>query len=92
MERIKIAVIGDYDQSRPSHMATSSALHQAAAHLPADAFIQWVPTVSLEHLDNLSHLLEYDGICGAPGPPDSALGVINAIKVARENEIAYLGT
>lgn len=92
MESIKIAVIGDYDQSRPSHVATTSALHQTSAHLSADVFSHWVPTAPLDHVDNLSHLLEYDGIWGAPGPPDSSVGVTNAIQVARENDIAYLGT
>jgi len=60
--------------------------------LPKAVDICWLPTQPFEKLDNLKSLLTFDGVWGAPGDPDSTLGVINAIQVVRENNIPYLGT
>lgn len=89
---MKIAVIGDYDQNRPSHLATHKAVQHTAASLSKELFVQWIPTKALEADDNLAQLRDFDGVWGAPGVPDSSLGVINGIQVARETSIPYLGT
>ncbi len=89
---MKIAIIGDYDQNRPSHVATSEAIQNTANYLSKDPLVQWIPTQSLESDEALIQLLEFDGIWGAPGDPESKLGVINAIQLARKNNIPYLGT
>ncbi len=89
---MKIAIIGDYDHNRPSHVATSEAIQNTANYLLKDPLLQWIPTQSLESNDALIRLLEFDGIWGAPSDPESSLGVINAIQVARKNNIPYLGT
>jgi len=89
---MKIAIIGDYDQNRPSHVATSEAIQNTANYLSKNPLVQWISTQSLESDAALMQLQEFDGIWGAPGDPESSLGVINAIKVARKNNIPYLGT
>lgn len=89
---MKIAIIGDYDQNRPSHVATSEAIQHTTNYLSRDPHVQWIPTQSLENDAALIQLQEFDGIWGAPGDPESSLGVINAIQVARKNDIPYLGT
>lgn len=89
---MKIAVIGDYDKNRLSHIATSEAIAQSANYVSQEVFVQWLPTQSLEGNNVPMLLQEFDGIWGAPGEPNSSLGIINAIQFARENDIPYLGT
>jgi len=89
---MKIAIIGDYDLNRPSHIATTESIQKVAAYLSKKVVAQWVPTHSLETDDTLGKLQDFDGIWGAPGDPDSSMGVINAIQVSREKDIPYLGT
>lgn len=88
----RIAIIGDFDRNRPSHSATNNALHHAATALFTDVDTHWLSTQPLESTANLHYLTNFDGIWGAPGDPASSLGVVNAIQVARENNIPYLGT
>ena len=89
---MKIAVVGDYDHNRPSHLATSEAIEKSAIHFSQEVRVEWVPTRPFEIADKLALLQEFDGIWGAPGDHHSSLGYINAIRVAREAQIPYLGT
>ncbi len=89
---MRIAVIGDYDQNRQSHIATTECIQRAEKIFSKRIVVQWISTHCLEENDTLKELLEYNGIWGAPGDPDSAPGTINAIQVSRENDIPYLGT
>ncbi len=88
----RIAVIGDFDKNRPSHVATDKALKHSAASLSLNIESHWIPTKPLENESNLKRLENFDGIWGAPGDPESSLGVVNAIQIAREKKIPYLGT
>ena len=89
---MKIAVVGDYDQNRPSHLATSEAIEKSALYLSQEVHVDWVPTRPLESADEIGWLQEFDGIWGAPGEHHSSLGYTNAIRVAREANLPYLGT
>ena len=89
---MKIGIIGDFDKNRPAHVATSEAIQDTAHYLSRNVLVQWIPTQSLESDTALLQLQKCDGIWGAPGNPESSPGVINAIQVARENNIPYLGT
>ena len=89
---MKIAVVGDYDHDRPSHLATSEAIQKSAHQIAAEVRVEWVPTRLLETADGLALVRECDGIWGAPGDHRSSLGYINAIQVAREEDLPYLGT
>ncbi len=88
----KIAIVGDYDHNRPAHIATNKAIIHAASILPYEVETQWVPTLSLENQDTLKGLERYHGIWGSAGDPESSLGLVNAIEVARTKNIPYLGT
>ena len=77
---MKIAVIGDYDQSRPSHLATYMAVQHTAASLSKELFVQWIPTKSLEADDNLAQLRDFDGVWGAPGVILTYLSNINPVS------------
>ena len=89
---MRIAIIGDYDQNRPSHIATSECLKRTSSYLSKHLVSEWLPTASLEENHTLKVLHEFDGIWGAPGEHESHLGMVNAIQFARENNIPYLGT
>ncbi len=88
----RIAIIADFDENRPSHIATLDALKHASVVLSAEIETCWFPTEPFEKKGSLSALEQFDGIWGAPGIPESSPGFINAIQVAREKRIPYLGT
>ena len=44
---IRIGIIGDYDRTRESHLATNEALKHAAERLSLTADSIWLPTDSL---------------------------------------------
>lgn len=88
----KIAIVGDFDDSRLSHHATNDALQHAHSILPFDFETRWVSTAQLENSNKLHDLDVYDGIWGSAGDPDSRLGLIRAIEFARSKNIPYLGT
>lgn len=89
---MKIAIIGDYDENRRSHIATSESIQKTTEYLSIEFSAQWISTKSLETKGALNRLLEFDGIFGAPGDSQSSSGVINAIQIAREKNIPYFGT
>ena len=89
---MRIAIIGDYDQNRPSHVATSECLRRTSSYVSEQIETEWLPTLTLEANHALSELQNFDGIWCAPGDHDSQLGMINAIQFSREKNIPYLGT
>ena len=89
---MRVAIIGDYDLNRPSHVATLECLRKTGSYLSKHIETKWLPTLSLEARKSLVELQEFDGVWGAPGDHDSSLGMINAIRAAREQNIPYLGT
>ena len=92
MKTVTIAVIGDFDKKKPSHVATNKALEISAQNLSIPIKVNWLATKSVENRNQLELLNNYNGIWGAPGIPESSLGLVNGIKVAREKHIPYLGT
>ena len=90
---LSLGIIGDYDTSLESHVATNVALHHAADALGLPIHIDWLPTPNFESTANLSTLDTYDGLWGSPGSPyQSMIGALNAIQVARENDRPFFGT
>lgn len=89
---MNIGIIGDYDESRHSHLKMNEALLHSAKALGVDADIQWLPTLELEtaaHAD----LEPYHAFWCAPGSPyQSMKGALRAIRYARENDRPFLGT
>jgi len=91
-DKIHIALVADYEENRPSHVATENALRHTADILSIDIEFDWCPTKPLETNAAQTTLDVFDGIWGAPGIPVSSLGYINAIQHSREKRIPYLGT
>jgi CTP synthase (UTP-ammonia lyase) len=84
---IRIALVGDFNQTQKAHQAIPRAL---AAASDASAEGVWVPTDSIE---NGTALSEFDGIWCVPGMPyRSADGALRAIRRARESRTPFLGT
>ena len=90
---IRIGIIGDYDRTRESHLATNEALKHAAERLSVTADSIWLPTDSLVDKTHLKELKSFGAFFCAPGGPfKSTHGALNAIRYAREHDRPFLGT
>ena len=78
---VRIGVVGDYDPTKETHVATTSALALAGAEAA------WLPT------DDVPELAPFDGLLIAPGSPyRSTDGALAAITYARTKDVPLLGT
>ena len=90
---LRIGIIGDFNPSYPSHVATNEALNQAARALSLAMDYSWLPTQSLDGEGSETILRKLDGLWCAPGSPyKSILGALKAIRFARENDRPFIGT
>ncbi|MGD0114173.1 MAG: hypothetical protein ABSD48_20125 [Armatimonadota bacterium] len=89
---LRIAVVADYQPTRPSHVATDAALGHAGRGLGIDYSREWLPTERVA--TDSPHLLEpFDGFFIGPGSPYKSLqGAIDAIRFAREPGRPLIGT
>ncbi len=95
---LRIGIIGDFEPSNSSHIATIESLKHAANTLSLDIESSWLPTPFLD--DKLSssdsseaELEQYDGFWCAPGSPYvSMTGALKAIQYAREHDQPFVGT
>ena len=92
MKQIKVGIIGDFNPKNNSHHATNHALQHAATAVGVDIEINWLPTPELEQ-DTAEQLAPYQAVWCSPGSPyDSMDGALNAIRVARETGLPFIGT
>jgi len=91
-DAVVIGIIGEYDSSRESHVATQYALERAGRALQLPIVVRWVSSKPLE--DSAATVLaEYDGVWCAPGSMyESFLGALEGIRFAREKKVPFLGT
>jgi len=88
-----IGIIGDFDKTYPSHIATNEAFAHAAKNLAIDVKVEWLPTVSFTKGIVKRVISKYDGIIASPGSPYKSMdGMIKAIHVAREMNLPFIGT
>ena len=89
---IKIAVVGEYNESYPAQVALNLALSYIANDLKTNLIYKWIDTLEIrETADKV--LKEFHGIWSAPGGPFQSLeGALKGIQFARENNIPFLGT
>ena len=59
---MRIAIIGDYDQNRPSHVATSECLRRTSSYVSEQIETEWLPTLTLEVNHALAELQDFLGI------------------------------
>jgi CTP synthase (UTP-ammonia lyase) len=92
MEEIRVGIIGDFDATKQSHMATNEALKHAADSLGLRLTTAWLPTPSLVPFEARARFDHYDAIWAAPGDPKSSEGAVLGIKQARLYGLPFLGT
>lgn len=85
----RIAFIGEYDPSSPTHPATNAAFRHASERLKVEIATGWVSTESIE-----DEMFDYfDAVLIAPGGPyKDADKALSAIRFAREHGVPCLGT
>jgi CTP synthase (UTP-ammonia lyase) len=85
---IEIGIIGDYDSSNPTHVATNEGIAHAAEFLPSHTVSAiWLPTDQRHRFD------DFHGLICSPGSPYKSLeGALRGIQCARECTIPFLGT
>ena len=89
----RIGIIGDFDSSKTSHLATNDALHHAAEHLSIEVDISWLPTPSLLTVKGEQRLQQFNGLLAAPGGAYQSLdGALRGIQLARQFTRTFLGT
>jgi len=89
---MKLAIIGDFNPSSKTHVATNAAIEHSKSFLHAGILADWVPTDAI--MANFPSIVdEYQGFLIAPGSPyKSMAGALEIIKYARLNNIPTLGT
>src|SRR5438105_3527319 len=84
---IRIGVIGDFNESNATHVATNTGIQHAAEALGRALEVVWLPT------DEPRNFEAFAGLLCSPGSPYRSLeGALEGIRFARENGIAFLGT
>ena len=88
----RIALVGDYDETRVAHRAIPIALERAVQELRAEVSWEWLPSRELQPAAK-AQLEPYAAVWCVPGSPyENAQGVIEAIRVARLQKRPFLGT
>lgn len=92
MQTVKIGMIGDFNPTNKTHLATNAAIAHSAAALGIDAPVTWVPTLEIEQ-DGIDELRRFDALWCSPGSPYVSMnGALEAIRLAREANIPFFGT
>ncbi|WP_417836081.1 glutamine amidotransferase-related protein [Thalassospira tepidiphila] len=89
---VTIALVGDYNPNVTAHQAIPKALDLAVKNLGITVTFDWVATSDIDCPD--AQVLDgYNGIWCVPASPYQSFdGALAAIRRARENQIAFLGT
>ncbi len=88
----RIALVGDYNETRVAHRAIPIALKLAAQDLRVDVSWEWLPSRELQPTVQ-ARLEPYAAVWCVPGSPyQNTQGVIEAIRCARLQKRPFLGT
>lgn len=91
MKRIRIALVGDFDEKIPSLVALNQSIDHCRSQLSTKLDAQWVPTQNVKNILAAPH--EYNGIWIVPGSPyRNDKGVYQVIQMARENNVPIMGS
>ena len=90
---ITVGVIGDFNPSSETHLATNAALKHAAEFLSMGVGIEWIATPQLERIPVGTVLRRFHALWCAPGSPyKSTIGALEGIRFARESDTPFFGT
>jgi CTP synthase (UTP-ammonia lyase) len=85
----KLAILGEFNPSSETHVATNSAIEHSKKVLEIDLDVNWVSTDEISE----NQLKSFNGYLVAPGSPYKDMEkALFAIEYARENRIPILGT
>jgi CTP synthase (UTP-ammonia lyase) len=84
---VHIGIIGDFDESNATHVATNSSIQHAAEVLGRRFDVAWLPTDRPQDF-GLWHAL----LCSPGSPYRDMTRALAGIQFARENELPFLGT
>lgn len=89
--RVRIAIVGDFNPEYRSHVATGTALRDAVEAAGAPVEPEWMATPRLEG-NGGAVLRDYDGLLIAPGSPYCSMaGAFDAIRFARTERRPLIG-
>lgn len=83
----KVAILGNWNEYYEPHFTLNACLMDFKEIIE----VEWIATELLLH-HAAALLSSFSGIIAGSGPYKSKEGVINGIRYARENNIAFLGT
>jgi CTP synthase (UTP-ammonia lyase) len=90
---LTIGIIGEFDQKKNSHPATIESIRQAGDFLSVETKTEWLPTPSFLNEEGMKKLAYFDALWASSGSPyESALGMLNAIRWARESGKPFIAT
>ncbi|MGI8602308.1 MAG: CTP synthase C-terminal region-related (seleno)protein [Verrucomicrobiales bacterium] len=93
MKSKPIAVVGDFDPSNRSHLATNDAISHSAKALGVPVEYCWLGTDEVSAADPVRQLADFSGLWMAPASPYRSMeGALLAIRTARESRSPLLGT
>jgi CTP synthase (UTP-ammonia lyase) len=91
--KVNIDIIGDYDSSKPSHIATNAAIGHAAGYLKIKIEVTWMPTPSFLTGEGKKNINLFDAVWVSPSSPyQNTEGALEGIKLARETDRPLIGT
>ena len=91
-QSLKIGIVGDFDQSRPSQLKTVEVIDHVSIELSIAIDAVWLPTKSLERQTVTSKLRDFHAIWAGPGDYENPDGVIKTIRFCREQQWPFIGT
>lgn len=93
MDKIPIAIVGDFKPANEAHVATNNALKHCAVALRIAVEPTWIATEVLLPPENLKKMADFAGVWIAPASPYKSMeGALTAIRWARESGVPLLGT
>lgn len=90
---VRIALVGKYTAVKDAYVSVKEALVHACAHHDVGFSLDWIESTKIEKGDvEKENLLGYHGIIVPGGFGKRGIeGKIEAIRIARENNVPYLG-
>ena len=91
--RIRVGILGDFNEGYKSHWATTAAIKHSADKLGVGAERVWIPTPVLLTEEGEREMERCDGLWASPGSPYASMaGMLRGIEFARTRNRPFVGT
>jgi len=89
---LKIAVVGKYVSMPDAYLSVAESIRHAGFAVGATTYIDWLEAERVPSEIDSDRLRQYDGVIVPGGFGERGVeGMIAAVRIARENDIPYLG-